>query len=153
MGNRAYDALWGTALRTTTSAHRLVHKLSGGRLLRRLPGGAQVVWITTLGRRSGEWRTNPLLGVHTEIDGRSGWGIAGSNAGQEKVPGWVFNVQAHPHGRIEVDGVSTSCTFVEVTGETAADVYARLGKTWSSYRMYERNINRDIPIFVALKDK
>ena len=91
MGSKSYDLVWGTVLRTTTVLHRAIHTLSKGRLGRRFPGGAQVVWITTLGRRSGEWRRTPLLAIPDS----GGWGIAGSNAGQEEIPGWVFNVRAH----------------------------------------------------------
>ncbi|MBM3669411.1 MAG: nitroreductase family deazaflavin-dependent oxidoreductase [Actinobacteria bacterium] len=149
MGSRAYDLVWGSALRATTVAHRFLDRVSGGRLMRKFPGGAQVVWITTLGRKSGEWRRTPLLGVPTHLDGAPGWGIAGSNAGQEKVPGWVFNVRAHVEGRIEIDGAEQACTFVEVHGNHARDIYAKLADTWSAYRMYERNIQREIPIFVA----
>jgi deazaflavin-dependent oxidoreductase (nitroreductase family) len=144
--------VWGSALRATTIAHRFLNRVSGGRLMRRFPGGAQVVWITTLGRKSGEWRRTPLLGVRTEIDGREGWGIAGSNAGQEKVPGWVFNVRAHAEGRIDIEGTEHDCTFVEVHGDTAREIYARLADFWSAYRMYERNIQREIPIFLARID-
>jgi deazaflavin-dependent oxidoreductase (nitroreductase family) len=149
MGSRGYDMVWGSALRATTVAHRFLDRVSGGRLMRRFPGGAQVVWITTLGRKSGEWRRTPLLGVPTLLDGIPGWGIAGSNAGQEKVPGWVFNVRAHAQGRIEIEGTELPCTFVEVEGDTARDIYAKLADNWSAYRMYERNIHRQIPVFVA----
>ena len=145
VGSRGYDLLWGTALRATTISHRLLDRISGGRLMRRFPGGAQVVWITTLGRKSGQWRRTPLLGVRVD----EGWGIAGSNAGQERVPGWVFNVQAHAEGTIEVDGDVRECTFRQVSGDEARDIYSRLGDSWSSYRMYERNIQREIPVFVA----
>jgi len=149
VGSRAYDLVWGTALRTTTIAHRFLDKVSGGRLMRRFPGGAQVVWITTLGRKSGQWRRTPLLGVPVDADGLRGWGIAGSNAGQEKVPGWVFNVQANPSGSIQIDDDVFACTFTEVDGDLKRDIYRRLGDSWSSYRMYERNIQRSIPVFVA----
>lgn len=108
-----------------------------------------MVWITTLGRKSGEWRRTPLLGVPVTTEQGSGWGIAGSNAGQEKVPGWVFNVREHSHGTIQIDDDVLDCTFTEVEGELARDIYERLGNSWSSYRMYERNIKRPIPIFVA----
>ena len=149
VGSRAYDLFWGTGLRATTIAHRVLDKVSGGRLMRRFPGGSQVVWITTLGRKSGEWRRTPLLGVPVETEDFQGWGIAGSNAGQEKVPGWVFNVRANPEGQIQIDDDVLECTFTEVDGELARDIYERLGNSWSSYRMYERNIKRAIPIFVA----
>ncbi len=147
MGSKSYDRLWGTALRTTTILHRAVYSVSGGKLGRRFPGGAQVVWITTLGRKSGEWRKTPLLAVPDS----GGWGIAGSNAGQEKIPGWVFNVRAHNKGRIEINSEASDVEFVEVHGEEAARIYAALGDTWSSYRIYERNIGRDIPVFRVSK--
>jgi deazaflavin-dependent oxidoreductase (nitroreductase family) len=147
VGSKAYDRLWGTALRTTTILHRAVYSLSGGKLGRHFPGGAQVVWITTLGRKSGEWRKTPLLAVPDS----GGWGIAGSNAGQEKIPGWVFNVREHNQGRIEIDGEVSEAEFTEVHGEEAARIYAGLGDTWSSYRMYERNIEREIPVFRVRK--
>jgi deazaflavin-dependent oxidoreductase (nitroreductase family) len=149
MGSRGYDLLWGTTLRATTISHRFLDRISGGRIMRRFPGGAQVVWITTLGRKSGQWRRTPLLGVPVEIDDMRGWGIAGSNAGQEKIPGWVFNVREHNEGTIEIDGEILPCIFTEVTGDSARAIYERLGNSWSSYRMYERNIKRDIPVFVA----
>lgn len=145
VGSRGYDLLWGSALRATTISHRLLDRISGGRLMRRFPGGAQVVWITTLGRKSGQWRRTPLLGVRVD----DGWGIAGSNAGQERIPGWVFNVRENPAGTIQIDDDVFECTFTEVDGDQARDIYERLGNTWSSYRMYERNIQRDIPVFVA----
>lgn len=143
MGSKSYDLVWGTVLRTTTVLHRAIHTLSRGKLGRRFPGGAQVVWITTLGRRSGEWRRTPLLAVPDS----GGWGIAGSNAGQEEIPGWVFNVRAHGQGQIEVDGQVSETVFTEVQGEDAARIYTALGEAWSSYRMYQRNIAREIPVF------
>jgi len=154
MGNRAYDVVWGTALSTTTVAHRIVHRLSGGRLWRRFPGGAQVVWITTLGRRSGEWRTIPLLAVPDENHEISGvWAITGSNAGQEKLPGWVHNVRANPKGRVEIDGRSTDVTFEEVTGSDADRLYEALASQWSAYRMYKENAQRQIPVFRVIPDQ
>lgn len=160
MGSRTYDIVWGTTLRTTTVAHRIVHKISGGRLWRRFPGGAQVVWITTLGRRSGEWRTNPLLAVPDDAYPRSAdahplsrvWAVTGSNAGQEKVPGWVHNVRAHPHGRMEIDGHTIDVTFEEVRGSDADRLYGLLAEKWSAYRMYKDNAQREIPVFRIIPD-
>jgi deazaflavin-dependent oxidoreductase (nitroreductase family) len=147
VGSKSYDLVWGTVLRTTTVLHRAIHTLSKGRLGRRFPGGAQVVWITTLGRRSGEWRRTPLLAIPDS----GGWGIAGSNAGQEEIPGWVFNVRAHDQGKIEIDGEVSEAVFTEVQGEEAARIYTGLGDAWSSYRMYQRNIVREIPVFRVTK--
>lgn len=145
MGSKTYDALWGTALRTTTHLHKFVHWASKGKLGRTFPGGAQVVWITTLGRKSGDWRSTPLLAV--PVDG--GWGIAGSNAGQERIPGWVFNVEAHDRGRISIDGNEIAAIFTRVEGELKERIYSGLISQWSAYDMYQRNIKRDIPVFLV----
>lgn len=145
MGSKSYDALWGTALRTTTHLHKFVHWASKGKLGRTFPGGAQVVWITTLGRKSGDWRSTPLLAV--PMDG--GWGIAGSNAGQEKIPGWVFNVEAHDRGRISIDGNEIEAVFTRVEGELKERIYSGLISKWSAYDMYQRNIKREIPVFLV----
>lgn len=145
MGSRAYDVVWGTALRTTTRLHRFIYWASRGSLGKKFPGGAQVVWITTLGRKSGQWRKTPLLAVAIE----GAWGIAGSNAGQEKVPGWVYNVQAHDQGMIEIDGQESQAQFTQVDGEMRDRIYQGLVSKWSSYDMYQRNIKREIPVFLV----
>ena len=145
MGSRTYDLVWGTALRTTTHLHRFIYWASRGALGAKFPGGAQVVWITTLGRKSGQWRRTPLLAVAVD----DGWGIAGSNAGQEKVPGWVYNIQAHPQGKIEINGVESDATFTQVTDELRDRIYQGLINKWSSYEMYQRNIGREIPVFLV----
>lgn len=137
--------VWGTALRTTTTVHRFIHWASRGRLGRTFPGGAKVVWITTLGRKSGEWRRTPLLAVPIE----GGWGIAGSNAGQEKIPGWVYNVEVHNLGRIDIDGHEREATFTRVSGDLEDRIYAGLISQWSAYEMYQRNIQREIPVFLV----
>ncbi|MCX8528385.1 MAG: hypothetical protein ORN20_09645 [Candidatus Nanopelagicales bacterium] len=54
MGSPAYDRFWGAALVLTRNFHHAVDRLSGGRLGTHFPGGAQVVWIQTIGRKSGE---------------------------------------------------------------------------------------------------
>ena len=147
MGSRRYDLVWGTALRTTTRLHTVLDRVSGGRLGRHFPGGQQVVWITTLGRKSGQWRRTPLLAVHEDGDPAKPWLITGSNAGQEAMPGWVFNVRAHPEGTLEVEGVSTTARFEEATGEDRARLYAQLAEKWSAYATYEENAGREIPVF------
>ena len=143
MGNRAYDVFWGTMLRSTTALHRVVHKVSGGRVWRRFPGGGVIVWITSLGRKSGEWRTNPLLSVKDGDD----WVVAGSNAGQEKLPGWVHNVRANPDGYVLVDDDAWSCRFVEAEGAERDALYGKLVAIWKSYEMYAENAGRYIPVF------
>ena len=143
MGSPAYDRFWGLALRATRSAHHVLDRVSGGRLGRTFPGGAQVVWIHTLGRKSGIWRRTALLAAP---DG-DGWVIAGSNAGQEQIPAWVHNIRAHPQGRLEIERVPREVVFTELEGGERDRAYARLVDDWSAFAMYQRNAQRTIPVF------
>ena len=149
LGKKAYDATWGVVLGLTTRGHKVVHKLSGGRIGVSLLGSGQIVWITTFGRKSKEWRTTPLLAV-PDGDGSTNWVITGSNAGQAKVPGWVFNVRERSDGFVEIDKHWYECTYVEVTGDERDAMYERLKKAWKSYEMYERKSGRYIPVFRVL---
>ncbi len=147
MGSRGYDLAWGSVLRTLTWSHKILDRVSGGRLGKHFPGGQQVVWITTLGRKSGEWRRNPLLATHEDDDPSKPWLITGSNAGQAAIPAWVFNLRSHDRGTIEVDGVAQDAQFTEVTGEERDRLYAQLIEIWSAYSTYERHAGREIPVF------
>jgi deazaflavin-dependent oxidoreductase (nitroreductase family) len=107
-----------------------------------------VVWIVTLGRKSGQWRRNPLLAVADTLpSGESAWVVTGSNAGQAKVPGWVFNARDNAAGFIEIDGAFFRATFVEALDHDRDDLYERLTQIWSSYAMYADHAGRYIPVF------
>ena len=147
MGQKAYDARMGMILRTLTRAHRVLDRVSGGRLGRRFPGGAVVVWIATLGRKSGQWRSNPLLAAPDRQSATPAWVVAGSNAGQEKIPAWVFNVRAHPEGFVDIDSVAWSVRFEELSGPEKDRCYQLLTSVWRWFSAYQKNASRDIPVF------
>ncbi len=87
-----------------------------------------MVWITTLGRKSGEWRRTPLLAVHEDGDPAKPWLVTGSNAGQAAMPGWVFNVRAHDEGTLEIEGTSVPVRFEEATGRGARPALRAAGR-------------------------
>ena len=152
MDKARYDAVMGLTLRSLTRGHRVLNRVTRGRIGRHFPGGQQIVWITTLGRRSGQWRSNPLLAVRdvasgTAVDGAAVWVVAGSNAGQAKVPGWVFNVRAHPRGWLQVGDQRWECRIDEATGADRDRLYTALEREWKSFATYQRMAGRYIPVF------
>jgi deazaflavin-dependent oxidoreductase (nitroreductase family) len=143
-----YDRVMHAVLATTTRAHRVLHQASGGRLGRRFPGGATVVWLTVLGRTSGLPRTTPLLSVPDDDTGA--WIVAGSNGGQTTTPAWVFNARAAGTGRLEVAGVVVDVAIEEVADPAErARCYAQLVGVWRWFAGYARRLSqtRDIPVF------
>jgi len=147
----AYDRGMGALLGTTTRVHRIVDRLSSGRLGRHFPGGAQVVWIYTRGRRTGTWRRYPLL---TARESDTTWVIAGSNSGQARVPGWVYNISAYDQGWIDINGEHWSVRFEEVEGADRDAMYGLLVAEWKAYASYARRSPRYIPVFrIQLLDR
>lgn len=137
-------------LRTLTQLHRVVHRISGGRVGRHFPGGVPVVWLTLPGRTSGVLRTSPLLGVRRD-DGS--WVVAGSAGGDSVEPAWSLNARAAAARgtpcRLEYAGDSwpVRVTVLEQEAERAR-AYALLVGRWRFFRAYAARAGREIPVFV-----
>ena len=141
---RIYDPVMGTVLRTAMRVNQLLYAVSAGRLGRRFPGGAPVVWLTTTGARSGLPRRVPLLAAR---DGDA-WVVSGSHAGQSSVPAWVFNLRAHPEASLEVDRRTTPVLAAEAADEQERQrLYRLMVAIWRGYAMYDRQARRTIPVF------
>ncbi|MGI9606455.1 MAG: nitroreductase family deazaflavin-dependent oxidoreductase [Acidimicrobiales bacterium] len=132
--------------RTLYPVDRVLFRLTSGRLT--VPGivaGLPVILLTTTGRKSGEPRTMPLLGVPLDDD----IAIIGTNYGQQNTPGWVYNLEADPTATVEwrdssIDVVARPADEAEADRafELATDVYAG----YAAYR--ERARARTIRVFV-----
>ncbi len=124
-----------------------LHRATAG-VLRRLglrhPTGGELLYLTTVGRRTGKKRTTPLL--HLDDEGR--WIVAAANAGAEHEPGWWLNLQAGTGATVEVDGRSVPVVGTEVTGEERDELWRRLNEAYD-YEAYQAEISRRIAV-VAL---
>lgn len=148
VGSRAYDVVMGTVLRSTTRVHRVLHAASRGRLGRRFPGGAPVVWLTVAGRRSGRPRTVPLLAARDGVGPDAPWVVAGSHAGQEALPAWVGNLRAARTASVLADRTTRAVTVEEVRdGDERDRCYALLVGIWRGYAGYLRVLHREVPVF------
>ena len=85
--------------RRVARVHTALLRRSGGRLGNRFRGG-DVVLLTHRGRKSGRTFTTPLLHVRDGDD----LVVAASNGGVDAEPQWWLNLQADPHGEVEVRG-------------------------------------------------
>ena len=126
-------------VRVNRVANHVVRRLG----LRRFRGG-DLLYLTTVGRRSGQERTTPALYLLDQ--GR--WIVAASNGGADWEPGWWLNLQAGTPARVEVDGVTTEVTGSEVDGPEREHLWARLNQV-VDYEAYQRKVSRRIAV-VAL---
>ncbi|WP_433730462.1 nitroreductase family deazaflavin-dependent oxidoreductase [Nocardia sp. CA-129566] len=110
------------------------------------PIGAPVILLTTIGRKSGQPRTQPLLYVH---DGDTLY-VIGSNFGQEKHPAWSANLLANPKATVAIAGqrLPVRADLVE-TGKDA--IFARFVEVTGAYDAYRSRTTRDLRIFALTR--
>jgi len=106
-------------------------------------GTAQVILLTTTGRKTGRPQTVPLNGL-PEGDG---FVVIGSNSGSDFDPGWWLNLVAKPDASIQVDD-----RVIRVRMEPVTDP-AEHRRLWEivvasmrGYAGYQKKTKRVIPL-------
>ena len=124
---------------------RTVLSLSGGRTTAAaLFTGLPIIGLTTVGARSGQPRTVPLVGIP---DGDRLILIA-SNWGQAKHPAWYHNLRANPRVTVTHAGRSETYLAREVSGEERERCWLQAVKLYPGYRNYAARAGREIPVVV-----
>ncbi len=121
-----------------------IYRVTGGRIAARFPGGAPVLLLTTIGRRSGRRRTAPLLYL---MDGDR-YIVVGSKGGMAHDPLWIRNLEAEPRVEIEVGNRAMAATARRATREEKAGLWPRLVAMYPSYADYQARTARDIPVVI-----
>lgn len=129
-------------LRIQSNIHRLLYQATNGRIGSQF--GAPVLLITTVGRKSGQPRTNPLFYLE---DGQN-WAVVASNAGSDRHPAWWLNLQANPHATIQIDGSKYQVTARPATKEEQELLWPQLVHLFSGYDDYQRMTEREIPVVI-----
>jgi F420H(2)-dependent quinone reductase len=104
--------------------------------------GARLLYLTTVGRKSGKVRTVPLAFVRDGED----YVVAASNGGSDWQPGWWLNLQAAPQATIEVDGDEVAITGSEVAAADRDELWKRLSDQLDAYDGYQQKVSRQIAL-------
>lgn len=145
---------WGAAAMARTAHHfdRFVLRQTRGRhSLSSWLSGLPIIALTTIGAKSGQPRTVPLVAVP---DGDRLIVIA-SNWGQAHYPAWYHNLRAHPQVQITHDGQTTRYAAEELTGDERERCWQKAIKLYPGYALYAtRTQGRPIPVIrLALETK
>ena len=129
------------AVRRWSAVHRTVYRLSRGRLGTRLVGNDMLL-LTTMGRKSGEAHTVPLLYLS---DGET-IAVIASFGGRDHHPDWYLNLMADPSvtartGERELRLIARTATPAE--RETW---WPRAVDAYRDYALYQDRTKRQIPI-------
>ena len=115
---------------------------------RRIAEGADpesVLVLTTVGRRSGAERANPVRWFPGP-DADS-WVIVASAGGAVDNPGWYYNLGAHPdQARIDVDGSTIPVTAEQLHGEVREQTWQQIVAVASGFGDYQKKTDRELPI-------
>jgi deazaflavin-dependent oxidoreductase (nitroreductase family) len=121
------------------------YEASGGARANTLRGGKDpIVVITSVGRKSGALRKNPLMRV--ERDGK--YLAVASIGGAPTNPEWYHNFLANPVVELQ-DGPEPKLYRARLLeGAEREEWWAYAVQTWSTYGRYQEKTERQIPIFL-----
>lgn len=125
---------------------RLTFRASKGRhLASSLLSALPVAMVTTVGARSGQRRTVPLLALPTD----DGLAIIGSNYGKPRHPAWRHNLRANPAGEVDVEGRRWAFRAVEVDDARRDRIWETALRTYPGFTTYaKRAAPRRISVFI-----
>jgi deazaflavin-dependent oxidoreductase (nitroreductase family) len=119
------------------AARRIRRK--GGRMM-----GFNALILTTIGRKTGLERTNPV-GWFPGKDGS--WLIVASAAGAPGNPAWYSNIAAHPDKvQIEVNGRTLAVTAEQLHGAERAQAWEQVIAAAPRFAQYQDKTDRELPI-------
>jgi len=131
------------SLKTSNALHRTALKLTGGRFGWRL-AGMPVVELTTTGRKTGEPRTVMLTSPYQEGDT---WIIVGSRGGDDRKPGWVFNIEANPEVKVRFGGSPVQRVRARIADDDErARLWPLVTGAQKRYAGYQSRTSREIPL-------
>jgi deazaflavin-dependent oxidoreductase (nitroreductase family) len=132
--------------RTLHYFDRPVLQLSHGRhSITSLMSGLPVVAVTTIGAKSGQPRSLPLVAIP---DGENVILIA-SNFGQRHHPAWYYNLRAQPEVQLTYEGKTVTYLAHETDGAERERCWQRAVDVYAGYANYkERAAHRQIGVFL-----
>ena len=106
--------------------------------------GTSILLLTTVGRKSGDERTTPL------IYGRQGddYVVVASKGGAPEPPGWYVNLVEQPDVEVQVLGERFPARARTATAEEKPDLWEQMVDHWPDYENYQRKTDREIPVVV-----
>ena len=127
--------------------HRLLFRLSRGRLLGRLEGSGVLILVTR-GRRSGKPRSSPL--IYFRFGESDDLIVVASNYGQDHHPAWYLNADDDANVTVEVRGERFAAEARISGGDERAALYERVVAANPRFARYRSATDREIPV-VALR--
>ena len=116
-----------------------IHRRGGDRFQ-----GNDLLYITTVGARSGQQRTNPVARFD---DGQGGWYVVASAGAAAHHPAWYHNIAAHPDQVwVEFGGTKRQVSVEQLSGDERREAWEQIVTRSPSFGAYPHKTDRDIPV-------
>jgi deazaflavin-dependent oxidoreductase (nitroreductase family) len=100
--------------------------------------------LTTVGRRSGERRSTPLIYQPCGV----GFVVVGSKGGAPQHPAWLLNLLADAHCELKVGRFDYTAIARVADGEERTAFWREMVRVWPAYETYQARTDREIPVVV-----
>jgi deazaflavin-dependent oxidoreductase (nitroreductase family) len=126
------------------NSHIKTYVETGGVEGHKFRGGAPILLLTVLGRRSGLWRRTAL------IYGRAGgsYVVVASKGGAPENPVWYGNLVTHPEVHVQVKEEKFVARARVASGDERAKLWTVMAGIWPDYDGYQTKTAREIPVVV-----
>lgn len=107
--------------------------------------GTTILLLTTVGRKSSQPRTTPLI-FRTDDDGRPV--VVASKGGAPEHPDWYRNLKANPEAEVQICDDVFSAIARDAQGKEREALWAKMAEVWPDYDEYQTKTERVIPVVV-----
>ena len=111
--------------------------------------GAPMLLLSTLGAKTAQLRTNPLVYLP---DGDR-WIIFASKGGAQANPDWFHNIVANPVVTLEIGAEAFEAYAEVIIGDERDNLYARQVELYPQFGEYERRTTRKIPVIALTRER
>ncbi|GAA1482767.1 nitroreductase family deazaflavin-dependent oxidoreductase [Gordonia sinesedis] len=141
----------GSIVKAGSRLNTRLYRLTGGRLGSRWRFGsafrqpAPVCLLTTIGRKSGQPRTVPLLYLRSGDD----IVVVASQGGMNSNPAWYLNLTANPHVTVQIGADTTDLIARTASDEERTRLWPELVALYRDFDTYAQWTDRTIPVVVC----
>ncbi len=124
--------------------HVARYRETGGEVGHIWKEGAPILLLTTMGRRTGNETTTPLI---YNLDGDTPV-IVASKGGAPEHPGWYENLSKTPEVGVQIKGDRFRAIARTAEGEERERLWRLMTEVWPHYDEYAQKTGREIPVVV-----
>ncbi len=121
----------------------LIFKATNGRFTSMGAPSMPMLTMTALGRRSGQPRSVQLACIEHGGD----YLVVASAMGQQKHPGWRYNIEANSEVQIQMRGERFAAQAQVLTDAEKEEVWADIRQAIPQMHVYEKRTDRNIRVF------